>query len=106
MTDSLPPVPVVLPCRAGSQRILDKNTRPFAGNPHGLLGVKLDQLARCRRVASLVVTTDDPLVMEIAAAHADRIPYPVHVIPRPEALAVSGTLDDFVAYIPTIVDPG
>lgn len=104
MTDT--PVHVVLPCRKGSQRIIDKNTRPFAGHPDGLLGVKLEQLARCRRVASLVVTTDDPVVMEISRAHAARIPYPVHVIPRPEALAASGTLDDFVAYIPTIVEAG
>ena len=102
----LPPVHVVLPCRAGSQRILNKNTREFAGNPDGLLGVKLDQLAKCKNVASVVVTTDDPLVMEITQKYQSAFSIPVHVIPRPAALAASGNLDDFVAYVPTIVDPG
>ena len=33
-----------LPCRRGSERVANKNTRPFADHPGGLLGVKLDQL--------------------------------------------------------------
>ena len=100
------PVNVLLPCRAGSKRIPHKNTRPFAGNPLGLLGLKMEQLAACRHVATLTVTTDDPLVMEIAESMRDRFAYPVHVLERPRELAISDSLDKFVAYIPTIMPPG
>ena len=36
-----PGVAVFLPCRAGSVRVPEKNTRPFADHPDGLVGLKL-----------------------------------------------------------------
>ena len=46
---------VFLPCRKGSQRVPNKNTRPFAGIEGGLLRIKLEQLLACKRYTS----TDD-----------------------------------------------
>ena len=50
-------VVVFLPCRAGSTRVPEKNTRPFAGHGGGLLGVKLDQLERLAQELTQWLTT-------------------------------------------------
>ena len=41
MAETSPPVHVFLPCRAGSQRVPGKNTRPFGDLPGGLTELKL-----------------------------------------------------------------
>jgi len=59
-----------LPCRAGSERVPDKNTRPFAGYPGGLLGLKLEQLERVRDglLTDVVLDSNDPRVLELGEA--------------------------------------
>ncbi|MER5173985.1 acylneuraminate cytidylyltransferase family protein [Thioclava kandeliae] len=100
------PVHVFLPCRGGSQRVPHKNTRTFAGIPGGLLELKLRQLSEAAEVASVTVNTDDPEVMRVAESMRGLFKVPLHVSERPAALAAAGTLDDFVAYVPTIMPEG
>ncbi len=90
-----------LPCRAGSTRVPNKNTRPFAGHAGGLLGVKLDQLEAVRGLDAVVLDSNDPLVLERGRArqaswhgHAALI-----VRERPDALGQSATTTDaLIAY--------
>lgn len=103
---SASPVHVFLPCRRGSQRILHKNTRSFADIPGGLLELKLRQLSETTKIASITVNTDDPEVMRIAEAKRSTFNIPLYVSERPAQLASAGTLDDFVAYVPTVTPPG
>ena len=57
----------MVPVRAGSQRVPDKNTRPFAGTT--LLDLKLDVLTGLDDIDAVVVSTDCPTCMAIARAH-------------------------------------
>jgi len=58
---------VFLPCRAGSERVPDKNTRWFAGTR--LIDIKLAQLAEAMLVDHVIVSTNDPWIYEHAAGH-------------------------------------
>lgn len=51
-------ISVVLPIRAGSQRILNKNTRPFGPYPFGLTELKISQLLKIEALDEIVVDTD------------------------------------------------
>jgi len=103
---SFSPVHVFLPCRGGSQRVPNKNTRSFAGIEGGLLAVKLRQLAEAEEIASVTVNTDDPDVIRIAEKMRPAFRIDLHISERPPALAAAGTLDDFVSYVPTIMPQG
>jgi CMP-N-acetylneuraminic acid synthetase len=59
-----------VPCRAGSERVLNKNTLPFAGDAHGLTGIKLKQLLACAAIDRIVLSTNDARVIEIAMRYA------------------------------------
>lgn len=91
-----------LPTRKGSERVKNKNTRPFAGIEGGILRVKLQQLLQVERVKDIIVSTNDPETIEVAQSFgSDRI----KVIERPEYLCLSSTvIEDFINYIPTVVD--
>ena len=51
--------------RSGSQRVENKNIRPFAGS--SLLEVKLDQLKRISIIDGIVVNSNDDAMLAIAA---------------------------------------
>ena len=51
----------LVPCRAGSERIPNKNTRPFAGS--SLIRIKLEQLSLVPSINKVIVSTDDPAVI-------------------------------------------
>ena len=53
---------VFLPCRVGSERVPDKNTRAFGDLDYGLIQLKLRQLERARLVDAVIVSTDDPWI--------------------------------------------
>ncbi|WP_405565504.1 cytidylyltransferase domain-containing protein [Polaribacter sp. Asnod6-C07] len=93
---------VFLPCRAGSQRIPNKNTKEFAGIEGGLLEVKLRSLINATLVDKIVLSTNDQKVIDIAEA----IPHKkISIDIRPEHLALSSTsTDDLVDYVPTIIE--
>lgn len=94
-------VALFLPCRAGSVRVPDKNTRPFAGNLQGLLGRKLGQLERLRSVDRVVVDSNCPKVLELARMHRARWTgdAQLDVVERPDHLGRSSTTtDELIAY--------
>ncbi|NDW19156.1 acylneuraminate cytidylyltransferase family protein [Dysgonomonas sp. 216] len=97
-------ITVFLPCRAGSERVPKKNTRPFAGIEGGLLKIKLNQLIECKSIDSIVLSTNDDEVIDIAKKLNNR---KVLIDRRPEHLATSSTsTDDLVKYVPTIITDG
>ncbi|ATQ68127.1 MULTISPECIES: acylneuraminate cytidylyltransferase family protein [Methylosinus] len=95
-----------IPCRAGSQRVPHKNTRPLAGFPGGLLERKLRQISKSELLAGVVLSTDDPVCMSIARDLAPSLAKPIEILDRPRELAIADTLDAFVAYVPTIMPEG
>jgi CMP-N-acetylneuraminic acid synthetase len=95
-----------LPCRRGSVRVPDKNTRPF-GFGRSLLEIKLDQLADSNAISRIVVSSNDPIVLEMAHAYARRCPKPLDVDHRPDHLGASETTtDELIGYVPTIISEG
>lgn len=93
-----------LPCRAGSERVPKKNTRPFAGIEGGLLKIKLQQLIDCTSIDNIVVSTNDDEVIRIASAISHN---KINIDRRPEHLATSSTsTDDLVKYVPQIIKEG
>jgi N-acylneuraminate cytidylyltransferase len=91
-----------LPTRKGSERVKNKNTRPFAGIEGGILRVKLQQLLAIDRVTDIYVSTNDEETMKVANSFNNER---IKVIERPEYLCLSSTvIEDFINYIPTIVD--
>lgn len=101
-----PSVVAFVPCRAGSERVHAKNTRTFAGEAHGLTGIKLRQLQACRSVERIVLSTNDARVIDIARCYAQG-PKPIEVIVRPEHLCLSSTsTDHLISYVPNIIPEG
>ena len=96
-------ITVFLPCRAGSERVPEKNTRSFAGLEGGLLKIKLNQILKINLVDKIILSTNDPRVIEIAQNISDRIVIDV----RSEELSLSSTsTDDLIKYIPSIITEG
>lgn len=101
------PVIAFLPCRKGSQRVIEKNTRPFAGIQGGLLQVKLQQLADTQGIDEVVVSTNDPKVFDYAAQFAKGQTKRFTVLERPDELGSSTTsTDDVIRYVPSIIPTG
>lgn len=96
-------ITVFLPCRAGSERVPNKNTKPFGGVQGGLLTIKLNQLLKAKLVDRIVVSTNDSKVIEIARRTSNKIIIDL----RPEKLATSSTsTDDLICYVPEIINEG
>ena len=96
-------ITVFLPCRAGSERIPNKNTKKFSGLKGGLLQLKLQQLLRVKSIDQIILSTNDPQVIKIGEEFAHKVLIDV----RPEELALSSTsTDDLIQYIPKIVTKG
>lgn len=93
-----------LPCRKGSQRIPDKNVKPFAGVEGGLLKIKLDQLLACSSIDSILVSSNDERVLDFASKVNDSR---VIIDNRPDYLGSSSTTtDDLIKYVPSIIKEG
>ena len=89
-----------LPCRAGSERVKNKNTRQFAGIEGGLLKIKLDQLVKCNLIDIIVLSTDDHKVMDIGRQFGTRVKIDI----RPPELATSeARTDDLIRYAASII---
>lgn len=91
---------VFLPVRKGSQRVKNKNTRPFASFPNGLLELKLSQLINVDSICEIIVSTNDPECENIGREFS-QLSKKVIVDKRPEHLGTDKTsLVDLVKYIP------
>ena len=94
-------VTVFLPCRAGSERVPQKNTRPFANEKHGLLGVKLSQLSQCESVDCVVLDSNDAVVLDVGSQIKKEWSGNSELLikERPDHLGTSQTTtDDLIAY--------
>lgn len=93
-----------LPTRKGSERVKNKNTKPFAGIEGGLMENKIKQLIETKLVDEIILSTNDETCMAIAENYAAKDSR-VKIIPRPEELCLSSTnLQDLICYVPTITD--
>lgn len=92
-----------LPTRKGSERVKNKNTRPFAGIEGGLVENKLRQLLAAKLIDEIIFSSNDDTCMEVASQYGGDSR--LKIIPRPEELCLSSTnLQDLICYVPTITD--
>lgn len=54
---------VYLPCRKGSKRVKNKNTRAFFKFKFGLFENKINQLQNVKGITKIIVSTDDPKII-------------------------------------------
>lgn len=89
-------VTALLPCRAGSKRIPQKNTKPFTKSGLSLLEIKLSQLTQLDFLHEIFVSSDDRACEELTA----RSPDPrVTFTQRPSELCQDDTnLSDLISY--------
>jgi len=80
-----------LPCRAGSERVKNKNTRPFAGFSGGLLELKLLQLSAVSELDEIIVSSNDEIVLDFAHSFSASKDARVSPIERPDKYGVSST---------------
>lgn len=91
-----------LPCRKGSQRIKNKNTRPFAHHQNGLLEIKLQQLLACDAIDKIIVSTNDESVANICLKLCvqDGTNSRIFIDERPDHLGSSSTsTDEVINYV-------
>lgn len=94
-------ITVFLPVRKGSQRVPNKNTRPFAEFDGGLLELKLKQLVEVQYINEIIVSTND----EACVAVAEKFQNYIKIDHRPDNLASSITnLSDLIRYVPSITE--
>lgn len=100
---SNPKIAFFLPTRKGSERVKNKNTRPFANIEGGLVENKLQQLLATKLIDEILFSSNDETCMEVAAKYSSDSR--LKIIPRPEELCLSSTnLQDLICYVPTITD--
>jgi CMP-N-acetylneuraminic acid synthetase len=95
-------ISVFLPTRKGSERVKNKNTRPFSVYKGGLLQLKLEQLILVTSIQEIILSSNDENALKIGKefeSKSDKI----KVIERPDFLALSNTkLSDLVEYVPSV----
>lgn len=92
-----------LPTRKGSERVKNKNTRPFAGIDGGLVENKLQQLLATKLIDEILFSSNDETCMKVAFKYSNDSR--LRIIPRPEELCLSSTnLQDLICYVPTITN--
>ena len=80
-----------LPTRKGSERVKNKNTRPFAGMDGGLIENKIRQLLGTKLIDEIILSTNDEKCMEVAQRYASD--KRLRIIPRPDELCQFPTTD-------------
>lgn len=95
---------VFLPCRKGSQRVPNKNTRIFAGIEGGLLRIKLEELLKAKRIDKIILSSNDAEVLQIGREFNNP---KLCVMERPEYLCTSATsTDELIAYVAQLIPQG
>lgn len=93
-----------LPTRKGSQRVKNKNTRPFSSVEGGLVEIKIKQLLDVNKVNKIVISTNDENTIKVAKK-LDPNMTKIIIDNRPDNLCSSTTLvEDFINYIPSVVE--
>ncbi|WP_037321026.1 cytidylyltransferase domain-containing protein [Salegentibacter sp. Hel_I_6] len=81
---------IFIPVRSGSQRVIKKNTRDFAGIEGGLLSLKLAQLTKLPENFEIVISTNDAKCFEITKSFQDKLKN-LKLIKRSDELCRSST---------------
>jgi N-acylneuraminate cytidylyltransferase len=89
----------IIPVRAGSQRVKNKNLKPFAGTT--LLEIKIETLKKVQGIDEIIVSSDSDEMLSIAEKHN------VSIHKRDEHFASNEVNNsDFMQNLSTIVDGG
>ena len=92
-----------LPTRKGSERVKNKNTRPFADIEGGLVENKIKQLLATKHIDEILFSSNDEMCIAIAEKYTSDSR--LRIIPRPNELCLSTTnLQDLICYVPTITN--
>lgn len=93
-----------LPCRKGSERVVRKNIKPFAGHNSGLLEIKLQQLCESSLINEVVLSTNDQEIL----LYAETLDSPkIRLHKRDELLSSSSTsTDSLVAHAVDLIQEG
>ena len=73
MTDKEPSIVALIPARAGSKRVVDKNIRPLAGHP--LIAYTISSALQSQVFSAVIVSTDSQLYGDIADHYGAEVPY-------------------------------
>lgn len=99
-------ITAILPMRAGSQRVLKKNMRPFAGIEFGLAELKLRQLIDVHSIDEILVDTDEPRIRELieklfkdSSLHVDCLSKIRVEVRDPEFASNIATTDSLICYL-------
>lgn len=91
-----------LPTRKGSERVINKNTKPFAGIEGGLVENKVRQLLETKLIDEIIFSSNDATCIAVAEKYKDSR---LKIIERPLELCLSSTnLQDLICYVPTVTD--
>lgn len=91
-----------LPTRKGSERVINKNTRPFADMEGGLVENKVKQLLATKLIDEIIFSSNDEACIAVAEKYKDSR---LKIIERPTELCLSSTnLQDLICYVPTVTD--
>jgi N-acylneuraminate cytidylyltransferase len=73
MTDKQPSIVALIPARAGSKRVPDKNIRPLAGHP--LIAYTISSALQSQVFSAVIVSTDSQLYGDIAGHYGAEVPH-------------------------------
>jgi CMP-N,N'-diacetyllegionaminic acid synthase len=73
MVEKHPSIVALIPARAGSKRVPDKNIRPLAGHP--LIAYTIAAALQSEVFSAVLVSTDSQLYAEIAKYYGAEVPY-------------------------------
>ena len=73
MTKKKPSIVALIPARAGSKRVPDKNIRPLAGHP--LIAYTISAALQSEVFSAVLVSTDSQLYADIAKYYGAEVPY-------------------------------
>jgi len=73
MTKEKPSIVALIPARAGSKRLPDKNIRPLAGHP--LIAYTISSALQSRVFSAVIVSTDSQLYGDIAGHYGAEVPH-------------------------------
>jgi N-acylneuraminate cytidylyltransferase len=73
MEEKEPSIVALIPARAGSKRVVDKNIRPLAGHP--LLAYSISSALQSQVFSTVIVSTDSQLYGDIASHYGAEVPH-------------------------------
>jgi CMP-N-acetylneuraminic acid synthetase len=90
-----------LPCRKGSQRIPNKNIKPFGDYKYGLIELKLKQLLETKELDGIFLSTDDTEILDYAKSLSDQR---ILLHERDLSLCLSATsTDDLIPHVVSLI---